>query len=236
MANSSSLMVDAEGANSGNVPLNTPYVQAYVTGIDAVPWSPSQIARFAHSIVFKMAQNAGPTPDPRSYHGLDVENRAYTPQEAAAQVDQRVKFGIPWTTIYGGDSALADTATAVQAYGNGIWIGHVNCILADWNLNLAEATAKIGTMIHGMTCVGVQWASPSSNPNTILPGSQMTLSQANCDLNAVDVNWRPDIWNVVPPPPPPPPAVLHGLLVTTDDAGVFRATQVTSTDDTHWSA
>lgn len=234
MASSSSLMIDAMGVNSDKIPRSTPYVQAYVTGIDGVPWNQSQVASFSQSIVFRMAQNGGPAPDPRSYHGVDVENRAYTPQEAAQQVDVRVRLGIPWTTIYGGDAALAATSAAVQAYGSGIWIGHVNCILADWDLNLEEATARIGSFIHGMTCVGVQWASPSSNPNTKVPGSDLTLSQANCDLNAVDPNWRPDIWNVLPSPPPPPPPTFNGLLVTVDSSGLFKATQVVSTDDLNW--
>lgn len=227
-------MIDTIGTNADNVPASAQRVQAYVTGIDGVMWSQAQISRFSNSIVFRMAQNGGPAPDPRSYHGLDVENLAYTPQEAAQQVNVRVGLGIPWTTIYGGDAALAATSAAVQAYGPGIWIGHVNCILADWNLNEAEASAKLGTFIHGMTCVGVQWASDSSNPNTILPGTDKTLSQANCDLNVIDASWRPDIWNVVPAPPPPPPAATRGLLITIDGGGVFSARNVTSTDDVNW--
>jgi len=208
-------MIDAMGVNSNNIPASTRFVQAYVTGIDGVPWTAPQMSRFSNSVLFKMAQNGGPAPDPRNLHGLDVENLAYTPQEAANMVYVRVKLGIPWTTIYGGDSALANTATDIQAFGSGIWLGHVNCILADWNLNEAEAAARVGTFVHGMTCVGVQWASPSSNPKTQLPGSGLTLAQANCDLNVVDAAWRPDIWNVMPapPPPPPPPPPVKGVLI-----------------------
>lgn len=227
-------MIDTVGTDVSNVPSTAPRVQAYVTGIDGVMWSPSQISQWPTDRVFRMAQNGGPAPDPRSYHGLDVENRAYTPQEAAQQVDVRVGLGIPWTTIYGGDAALRDTAAAIQAYGSGIWIGHVDCILADWNLDEAEAAALVGTFIHGMTCVGVQWASPSSNPNTILPGTNRTLSETNCDLNVVAASWRPDIFNQLPPPPPPPPTMYHGVVVTVDGGGVFSARQVSSTDDTHW--
>lgn len=228
-------MVDTIGTNSGNIPTGMDIVQAYVTGIDGVEWSQAEINRMNGSIVFRMAQNGGPAPDPRSYHGLDVENRAYTPQEAAQQVDVRVGLGIPWTTIYGGDDALRQTAAAVQAYGSGIWIGHVNCILANWDLNEEEASALLGTFIHGMTCVGVQWASDSSNPGTLIPGTNKTLSQVNCDLNVVDAAWRPDVWNVVPAPPPPAPAPVSGLLVTVDAAGIFSARSVASTDDIHWS-
>ena len=53
----------------------------------------------------------------------------------------------------------------------------------------------------------VQWASPSSNPGTLVPGTGLTLTQANCDLSVADKSWPS-----VPPPPlhtsaPAPPGL-----------------------------
>lgn len=42
----------------------------------------------------------------------------------------------------------------------------------------------------GHKIVAVQWASPSSNPDTPLPRSSLTLRQANCDLSVTLDYWH----------------------------------------------
>jgi hypothetical protein len=144
-----------------------------------------------------------------------VESGAATPAGAVGWVKARITAGITWSTIYGTDSTLAAVKAALDAAGPAGWYsGHVNVWLADWNLSESGAAVLIGTLIHGMTCVAVQWASPTSNPRTIVPGGTATLQQANVDLSVADANWHPAPAVTPPPPPPPPPAALYGILVT----------------------
>jgi hypothetical protein len=67
---------------------------------------------------------------------------------------------------------------------------HVRLWLADWSLSRAQADNLLGTRLHGHKVVAVQWASPSSNPNTPLPRSSLTLRQANCDLSVTLDYWH----------------------------------------------
>lgn len=208
-------MVDTTGSHADALPLHLPMYGGYITGLDGVEWTAEQFARFAGSKVLKYYQGVGPVPPIHTFDAVDVEAGAVTAQLAADIVRERVAGGIPWTTVYGTDSSLAQVSADVRAMGNAVWNGHVNCILADWNLDETEAAAKVGTLIHGMTCVGVQWASPSSNPDTVIPGTNITLRAANADLNVVDANWAPSSGFTPPPTPPPPPVLKqYGMLVT----------------------
>lgn len=228
-------MLDTVGANAGHIPPGTHYVGAYVTGLDAVPWSAADIARFPHARVVRIAQGAGLVPAYNGYDEIDVERGTITPVQAAQMIEQRVNRGVQWTTVYGTDSTLLEVTNAVRALGEHIWNGHVNYMLADWNLDEAEASKLIGTLIHGASCVGVQWASPESNPNTITPGGSNTLHDSNVDIAVVDAAWIPSGPFSGTTPPPPPTVVNHGLLVTCDPHGVFTAKNVSTLDNTHWS-
>ena len=180
-------MIDAIQANAGNIPASSPKVAGYVTGTSAVLWTPQDWGRFNPVVTGLVRIDQGFTwpPAPASYDVLDVENLAVTAAEVPAAVQARIAAGITWTTIYGSASALAAVAAQLRAapFGTGWYYGHVDCWLADWNLDEAGAAAVLGTPISGLTCHAVQWASPSSNPGTALPGSTLTLAQANCDLS-----------------------------------------------------
>src|SRR5437016_10343282 len=147
-------MVDTTGSNADQLPLHLPMYAGYVSGLHGVEWTPEQFQRFSGSKVLKYYQGVGPVPPIHTFDAIDVEPQAVTAELAAQIVRDRVLGGIPWTTIYGTDSALAQVSADVRALGTGIWNGHVNCILADWNLNEGQAAAKVGTFIHGMSCVG----------------------------------------------------------------------------------
>jgi hypothetical protein len=234
MAVATSVMLDTIGANAANIPLTTYYVAGYVSGLGDVPWSQAQFDRFPTIRKVRIWQGAGVKPSLQAYDVIDVESGAVTPQEAAQAVKDRVTAGIQWTTVYGSDSVLAQVTAEIQKFGNAVWNGHVNYFLADWNLNEAEAAALLDTHIHGASCVAVQWASPSSNPNTVVPGGSQTLSQANIDISVVDTNWVPSGGFGPTPVPIPPPPTFHGVLVTTDGTGSFVARQVVSHDDINW--
>jgi hypothetical protein len=231
MSDSLVTMVDTIHASVGLDLAGFPYVAGYVSGTPGIKWTPGDWGLFGHSKKVRIWQGYAGTPvDFRAWDVIDVEKGAVTVAQAAAAVNARVTNGIQWTTIYGSDSTLAEVAKAVQAYGGHVWVGHVNAWLADWNLSLAEASKIIGTMVHGMTCIAVQWASPSSNPGTILPGTGKTLKQANVDLSVVDGTWVPSggwgapvppIKPPVPPVPPTPAKRAVKLVVDYSDGTTF---------------
>lgn len=107
-----------------------------------------------------------------------------------------------WSALYIEDAHLPELQAACKglpvAYG-----------IANWNLNEAEAAARLGGDI-----VFVQWASPSSNN---LPGY---------DLSAVRNDWFPP---VVPAKPQ-----LSGMVVFEGTGGLISA-KVTSADGKTWT-
>lgn len=212
-------MADTIHDNVGSLPHGLAYVGGYVSGTPDIQWTANDWAQFT-GIHVRNYQGYGPVPDLHLFDELDVENGALSPASAANIVRDRVNAGIQWTTIYGSDGALAATASAVQAFGNSIWNGHVNCRLANWDLNRDQAAAILGSLVHGMSCVGVQWASPSSNPGTILPGTNLTLSRANADLSVVDASWVPNSTSTLY-------ALLLSQLQVNPVAGSLRTVQST---------
>lgn len=218
-------MIDAIHLNVPHIPVTSAKVAGYVTGTPDIQWTAADWARFPHSGHVRIEQGFGPF-DPLHCDVLDVEARAVTPALAAQGVKDRIAAGIAGTTIYASRNTLPAVEAALNALLGGTWHGHADCWLADWNLNEAEADALIGTTMHGMTCRAVQWASPSSNPRTLVPGSTMTLSQAGCDLSAAGAAWHPA-------PAPKPQPVMEAMLVVLPGG---QARKVLSADGgRHWS-
>lgn len=228
------VMLDDIGSSSRNIPASTHNVAGYVTGLDAVPWTAADWARFPNATKFRIAQGAGANPPINGYDIIDVERGAVTPATAAQMIHDRVHAGVQWTTVYGTDSTLAEVTDAVKKFGAQVWDGHVNYWLADWNLNEVKAAAKLGRLIHGASCVAVQWASPESNPDTIVPGGIMPLREANVDISVIDANWIPSGGFTGHLTVPTPVKVFHGILVTMDANGVFHARAVSSADDVNY--
>lgn len=226
------IMVDTIHESVSHIPVSTKYIGGYVSGTSDIIWTPDDWSRFPHSRHVRIFQGHGDLPDIRSFDEIDVESGAVSPGEAASIVRTRVLAGIPWTSIYADDANLAATAEAIRAYGASIWNGHVTCRLADWSLSEDEAVTKVGTRIHGMTCMGVQWASPTSNPHTLLPGTSLTLDAANVDLSVVDATWVPSGgWGLPAPTHPTPTPVAENAVLVILPGGGFR--QVVSTDGGH---
>lgn len=228
------VMLDTIGANAGNIPLGTPYVAGYPAGLGSVTWPPSAFARFAGSRIVRIHNGAGNPLAPHLYDVMDIETGALTPQGAAQLHKDRVDADIPWSTLYATDSNAAATIALIRQLGDHYWIGHVNIWLANWNLNQEEAAALVGTEIHGATCIGVQWASPTSNPLTQVPGSTETLRIANIDISVVDSGYLPSGIDTTISDQPNPAPLDRGMLVTTVNGGQFTAWPVTSTDGIHW--
>lgn len=225
------VMLDTIHNSVRNIPGNASFVAGYVSGTPDIQWTETDWSLFPHSHKIRIEQGFGQILAPDQFDVLDCERGALSPQQCADIIEERVLRGFQWTTVYGGDANLALVAAAVQAKGEYIWNGHVNVWYADWNLDQAEAAALVGTTVHSMTVVAVQWASPSSNPHTTVPGSNLTLSAANVDISAVDVDWVP---SSAPPPVPVPVPVpvggLKGYVVFQDSAGALSSHSVSSPD------
>jgi hypothetical protein len=191
-------LIDAIRVNAHNIPPSTPKVAGYGTGIGDVPWTDAEWDLFPHSGLVVIDQTPGGAVFAAGQADVyDMEALAGTPGQFPALVKARIAKGITWSTGYGTDSTLAAAKAALDGAGpHGWYYGHVDCWLANWNLSEAQAAALVDTLVQGLTCRAVQWASPSSNPNTIVPGGTQTLAQAQVDLSVAEAAWHP-----APPPP-----------------------------------
>jgi hypothetical protein len=198
-------MIDATHANLARLPANVAAALAKVCGYDSgtgdIEWTIPDWARFPKAGHVLLEQGYTWTPAQiLTATGFDVENKAVTPLMAAAGVKERIANGIQWTLIYGSDGWLAAVEAALKALGPSWYFGHVECFLANWNLSEAQAAALLGTLIHGMTCRAVQWASPTSNPATVIPGTTLTLAEAQVDLSVTEAAWHAYVAPVAPSP------------------------------------
>lgn len=202
---------------------NPQTIASYVTGSSSNPdiiATPAQFATLAERTgVFRYDQS--PTLADFAVgkaDGADIENGAGTVVAAVDAAQKREAQGW-YSWFYLSQSDLADARTAVD----GAKLTRVQFIVADWSLSQAEAQ----TFLAGNDDVSaVQWASPSSNPNLVCPGTSRTLSQLNVDLNVTRAGWFVKASN-----PPPPPKTMAGLLVQPN----LSVSNVTSIDGKTWT-
>lgn len=186
--------------------LNPAKVAGYVTGSGGIAWSLQEFDMFPETrtgrvridqtaTLYMFAQGNADV--------ADVENGAGTIQEFAAAAIERKAKGLR-SAIY----IQSSSANNAHAYftSKGI-ISEVDWWIADWNLNEAQASAEIGKN----NVVAVQWASPTSNPDTLIPGSKLTLVQAGVDLSVALEAWFPPTPVTVPTSVVPE---LKGLTVS----------------------
>lgn len=171
--------IDTIDANEPAVPLGAPVIWAYVTGTTQRPeieWEPSDIARFPHSQVYRIDQGFG-SRGPFDADEFDLEAGAWTVDGVAGMIAQRNR--IRWSTrVYCGQQNRADLLAALAA--RRIDARSVFFRIADWRLNEAEARRRLTGDIYAW-----QWASPSSNPATVIPGTRETLARVNADLSVI---------------------------------------------------
>jgi hypothetical protein len=210
-----SVLIDAIHANVANVPAGTGKVAGYMTGTADIQWTSSDWARFPRSGHVRIDQSANLSAWAVGGADVaDVENGAGTQESAIAGALERKKRG--WLSfIYVAEGNLPSMKDAVNAAGLS---GSVSYWVADWDLSEAEAAAALS----GDT-VAVQWASPSSNPQTVIPGGLQTLSEANVDLSVTVPSWFEYVS---------PVTVTQGLVVTP----ALKTYPVTSDDLTTWKA
>ena len=180
-------MLDAIGARGPQViPRGTKRVAAYITGTGGIAWTNAQIAELASrgvQFVLRIDQTNLFLPF-LSIKDLvvDIEPGAATNLTADHIAVKRAQARLD-TVLY---CMLSDFDALVQSV-NALGIqNHVWYWVADWNLDRNGAIAFIEQ--HARV-VAVQWASPSSNPRTLVPGSSSTLTESNVDLSVVRADW-----------------------------------------------
>jgi hypothetical protein len=186
------VMIDAMGVNSDNIPAETEKVGAYVTGSGGVPWTDAELTRFgARAVTINQLPQ-----DPGDVAAMvcDSESGAATIADTVGWAQDRQSAGHR-PAVYVQESnltALIDALITGDVKTADIW-------LANWNLSEAEATIEVENATGPFPIMAVQFASPSSNPNTFVPGSNKTLSQAQVDLSIANVNWpmRPVVVDIV---------------------------------------
>jgi hypothetical protein len=173
--------------------LNPAKVAGYVTGSGGIAWSLQEWDMFPESRTGRVRIDQTPTLAPFAQGNAevaDVENGAGTITEFAVAAKARKLKGLR-SAIY----IQSSNANNAHAYftQQGI-ISDVDWWIADWNLSETQAATEIGKN----NVVAVQWASPTSNPNTLVPGSKLTLAQAGVDLSVALEAWFPPVPVAVP--------------------------------------
>jgi hypothetical protein len=187
------VMVDAIRVNARHIPRGIPKVAGYVTGTGGVPWTATQWGYFPRAGHVRIDQSPALAAFSAGRADVaDVEFLAGTIGSFVRAVRARIAAGERWSTIYGTDATIAAATAELESAGpHGWYYGHVDCWLANWNLDEAQAAALAGRQIHGLGCRAVQWASPTSNPGTVVPGGTLTLAQAQVDLSVAEDTWHP---------------------------------------------
>jgi hypothetical protein len=206
-------IVDTIGASAHNIPVSCPKVGGYDTGTSDVVWNAAEWARLSKSGHVHINQS---NEDPFLGYCLDVEEYAWTIANAVDATVER-KARKQTTTLYIDRSEAATLINSLHAANVSPYLG-----LADWDLNQAEAAALLGTRLGGCLIVWVQWASPSSNPTSLLPGTSLTLKESNCDLGVSIPGWYPAS--------PIQPQVTQGIVVHMGSKSLVQGS-VTSLDD-----
>jgi len=159
----------------------------YITGDNGIAWTSEEINHFrqqgAEVILVNQGFRQGPA-EALAGDEFDLEAGAWTLASLRMVVAKR--RDIRWSTrVYCSWSnyALVKEALAADGTGNSVFFR-----IADWNLNQHTADLEL----HADVYAG-QWASPSTNPAAVIPGTSITLAEAGADLSAVlntNTGWQ----------------------------------------------
>lgn len=164
---------DTIGSNAGVIPRTVRILWPYRTGSDGIAWHPAQVAEFHNATAIWVSQQDGGQ-DLTDVTEYDIERGAWTVPDVIAVTKERQARRMV-TTAY---VEWADYGRLKQGLAEIGIDRNVYYRIADWNLDAHLADV----MLHGDIYAG-QWASPTSNPFTLLPGTNKTLHEADCDLN-----------------------------------------------------
>lgn len=224
------VMIDTIGASSKNIPSNALKVAGYVTGGNTIEWTYADWERFTKTAgIVQICQNS--SGDPTQAVAFDIEPGALSIAEFVSMAKVRQNDHKWNSAAYIEASQVGDL---VQALDNAK-LTMVQLWIANWSLDEIQASALLGTWVRGFQIVAVQYASPSSNPNTVCPGSSKTLKELNLDLSVTLPTWfpAPQQGTSVKEPVVAPPAAVATLKGTLELEGLAGAhsVEISSTDD-----
>jgi hypothetical protein len=179
------VQIDATHANATKIPASAIAVAGYVTGTSDIKWTTEDWARFPQASKLTIDQS----PSLAVWSAgeaiiADVEPRAGTVMAAIAGAKQRAARGTD-APVYLSFDWLALARDAANFNG----LAHrMRWWVADYNWSESEA---IAFMEANSDVMAVQFASPSSNPATKVPGTNgaVTLAAAQCDLSIKRADW-----------------------------------------------
>lgn len=178
------IQVDTTHSFVGMLPRNLIAVMGYDTGTPDIDWTDADWMRFplASHVIVDQSYSL-----PKYEAGLaniaDVENGAATIGSFIPASLQRLSRGHDANLYISYDklgTALADCHEA--------GIRSPRVFVANYNWSMHDAINYLET--HSFA-VGVQFADPGQNPRTIVPGTGMTLKEANADLSVKRADWFP---------------------------------------------
>lgn len=175
---------DAMGIYSRGLPANPAYyriVALYATGSDGIEATAAEILRFRANGVGVILIDQTPSLSVWAAGLADVadyENGAGA--ETAVIAGARARQARGWQSTVYATLASADALSPVLK-ANGVNMGKLLWGIADWNWSQAQAEAQLAA---NPTWAFVQWASPQSNPLTVVPGTGgKDLRVLNADLD-----------------------------------------------------
>jgi hypothetical protein len=193
---------DIIAANFSNAPfVSGGIVAVYVTGPSSIQESAAQIAaaEAAGMTVLTIDQQPGlATFAAGNAEIADVEAGAGSNSDAANAVLARQALGLI-STIYISYSNLSALESALQSAGCNM--ADVYFGVADYDWSLEEAESLLASNPQWGYC---QYGDPASNPSTLIPGTNVTLQQAQADIDVADDTWLGLVTQPAPSPAPPP--------------------------------
>lgn len=175
---------DSMGVSSRELPANPScyrLVALYATGTDGIEATSSEILRFTSAGVGVVLIDQTPSLSVWAA-GLadvaDVENGAGTQVQVISGAKARQARG--WESTVYATLASADSMTPALKSA-GVNMSKLYWGIADWNWSQAQAAAQLAA---NPTWAFVQWASPQSNPLTVVAGTGgRDLQVTNADLD-----------------------------------------------------
>ena len=177
------VQVDVTHSNVHNLPPDLIAVAGYVTGTSDIVWDAADFARFPLAGKVRIDQSPGLRLFAEGDADMaDLEAGAGTIGTFLDAARQRAAAHHQ-SAAYISYAGYPDLLAEVKADG---LVPQVRYFIANWNWSAAQAVKMLD---DNGPWAGVQFASPSSNPGTLVPGSSLTLAEANADLSVKRASW-----------------------------------------------
>ncbi len=175
---------DITGTYASSVPLvSGTYVGYYVTGSGGIEETAAQIAaaKAAGMGVITIDQTTGLSLFAAGQADVaDIEDGAGTPASAETAITARRALGITQHTLYVSQDSWANLEAAIaDPTGVVYWI-------ADYDDSEVAAEDFIAA---NSAVVAVQFGDPTSNPTTVIPGTDVSLATAQADIDVGLSSW-----------------------------------------------